>query len=57
MFTTIDKAITAVLVPGIVQGIIGALNGAGIDSKMTVGTLVTMLVTGFFVWLFPNKKA
>lgn len=56
MFTTIDKALIAVIVPLVMN----FLPFFGISADMTVGDAVPLIVgtvvTAFFVWLVPNKE-
>lgn len=53
MFTALDKAFVAPLV-ALVLAVLGHF---GVTDGMTIGTFVTMLVTGVLVFFVPNKKA
>lgn len=56
MFTSIDKALIALIVPMIMAG----LSQLGITPEMTVGEavpfLISTLIVAGMVWLVPNKR-
>lgn len=56
MLTFFDKAIVGFIMPALVTAITNALAGVGITGTMNVNTLITSLLTGVMVFLFPNKK-
>lgn len=51
------KRIRKALVPVGVSGILSVLAVFGIYEGMTVGELVSLAVTSFFVWLVRNDEA
>ena len=50
------KAIMGFVMPALTTAILNALAGVGITGTMTIGTLVTSLLTGVMVFLVPNIK-
>jgi hypothetical protein len=56
MGTVFNKAIVGFLMPALLSGALGILQGVGITGTMTVSTAIQMLLTGAMVWLIPNAK-
>lgn len=52
-----SKAIVAIVAPIVTALLLRLLNTLGIEMTVEIQNAIIVLLTGFFVWLIPNKQA
>lgn len=52
-----SKFIAAIVTPLVVALLVRIFNVFGAEFTQDVATAVSVVVTGFFVWLVPNKES
>lgn len=51
------KAITAIVAPIVTSLLLRLLTTLGVDMTPEIQDAIVLILTGFFVYLIPNKKA
>jgi len=54
--TQYNKAIVALLSPLLISLVLKIFNLLGIEFTQDIANSITILLTGFFVYLIPNRK-